>query len=264
MHFKEVITNMKFFNLINKSKDIAELYIYGEIIGGDKWEADDVTIAEFKDQLENLDDSVKTLNMYVNSPGGNVFITIAMLSQIERLKERNITVDAYVDGVAASAASFLIMKADNIHMYESSLLMIHKPMVGLLFGANAKKLRDKAEWLDKVEQSTCVPVYMKKAKDSLTADKLDEMLAEETWLSSSEAAQYFDIHVIEETKDAVASLDVESFEQFKNVPQSLLDQVKQKQQHTGPSKEEMEWRNRIAEEAKSNLAYVKTILEEMI
>ena len=248
---------MKFFDLINKTKDTAELYIYGEIVSGDKWEDDDVTISEFKESLENLGDNVKTLNMYTNSPGGNVFVTVAMMSQLERIKDR-ITINAYIDGIAASAASFLVMKAHNIYMYKSSLMMVHKPMIGLLFGANASVLREKAEWLDKVEQSTCIPAYMEKGTEHLTEQKLNEMLENETWLTADEVAEFFNVQIIEETRDVVACVDENVLNMFSNPPKTLVDGVKNKQETI--SKDELELRQKIANEAKASNEITKTIL----
>src|SRR5690606_14253034 len=117
--------NTKFYDLQNKGNGTADLFIYGEIVSGDKWESNDVTLTDFKAELDKLGKDVKTLNMYVNSPGGSVFTTVAMINQLKRIKNR-VTINAYVDAYAASAASFLIMIADNIYMYKNSMLMIHK------------------------------------------------------------------------------------------------------------------------------------------
>ncbi len=219
---------MKFFNLVNKTQDTAELYIYGEIVAGDKWEDDDVTVADIKNAVDEMGKNVKTLNMYVNSPGGNVFVTIAMMSQLKRLKDTGVTINAYVDGIAASAASFLIMESDNIYVYENALMMVHKPMIGLLFGPNAKELREKADWLDKVEQATCIPAYMSKATDNLTEQKLDEMLDDETWLTADEVAEFFNVQIIEETKDVAACIDTNTLSMFSKPPKTLVDGVKNK------------------------------------
>src|SRR5699024_10176582 len=141
----------------------------------DKWEDDDVTISEFKESLENLGDNVKTLNMYTNSPGGNVFVTVAMMSQLERIKDR-ITINAYIDGIAASAASFLVMKSHNIYMYKSSMMMVHKPMTGLLFGENASISREKCESLNQMAQTTWTTAYMEKGTEHLTEQTPTGML----------------------------------------------------------------------------------------
>jgi ATP-dependent Clp protease, protease subunit len=237
----------------------ADLFIYGAIISGYKWNEADVTISEFQKALDDLPSSVKTLNMYVNSPGGSVFTTIAMMNQLERKKSK-LTINAYVDGIAASAASFLIMKADNIYMYENTFLMIHKPMI-TLWGANAVDCREQADWLDKTEARTCIPAYLGKGTDLLTEDKVKELLdGKDNWLDAEEASQYFNITVLEETKDAVACADMDLLNHYKDVPEHLIKVVEQK---TTISTEEMVMRQKIAEEAKANVTYLDTILGGM-
>lgn len=248
----------KFYSLINKGNGSADLFVYGEIVSGEKWENTDVTVTDFKQQLDSLDNSVKTLNIFCNSPGGSVFTTVAMMNLLDRVKNR-MTINAYVDGIAASAASFLIMKAHNIYMYRNTFLMIHKPMIGMMFGANATRMREQADWLDQVESVTCIPAYMSKAKDALSEEKLNEMLKNETWLSAEEASEYFNLTILDEVKDAVACVDTELFNTYKNVPKQLKNQPK-----NAISAEEMAKRQQIAEEAKSNLTYLNTILGGII
>lgn len=233
----------------------ADLFIYGAIVSGYKWNDADVTLSEFKQALEDLPDTVKTLNMYVNSPGGSVFTTIAMMNQLERMKSR-MSIDAYVDGIAASAASFLIMKADNIYMYENTFLMIHKPMISL-WGANAVDCRESADWLDKTESKTCIPAYMGKGTELLTEAKVKELLdGKDNWLDADEASQYFEITVLEETKDAIACADLDLLNQYEDVPKDLF-KVTQK---TTISAAEMAERQRISQESKANSAYLQSIL----
>lgn len=233
----------------------ADLFIYGAIISGYKWNDADVTLSEFKESLEGLPMTVKTLNMYVNSPGGSVFTTIAMMNQLERIKSRMV-LNAYVDGIAASAASILIMKADNIYMYENTFLMIHKPMISL-WGANAVDCREQADWLDKTEAKTCIPAYLSKGTETLTDEKVKELLnGKDNWLDANEAAEFFDITVLEETKDAIACADSELLNRYKDVPGELF---KVEQKNT-MSAEEMTFRKKIAEQSIANQAYLKTIL----
>ncbi|MFD2446389.1 head maturation protease, ClpP-related [Bacillus sp. CGMCC 1.16607] len=233
----------------------ADLFIYGAIVSGYKWRDEDITLTEFQQALDNLPKTVKTLNMYVNSPGGSVFTTIAMMNQLER-KKGQLTINAYVDGIAASAASFLIMKADNIYMYENTFLMIHKPMI-TLWSANAVDCREQADWLDKTESRTCIPAYMGKGTDLLTEEKMKELLdGKDNWLDADEASQYFNITILEEAKDAIACADIELLDLYQNVPDNLF-KVTQK---STISASEMAERKRIAEEAKANAAYIESIL----
>lgn len=257
MKFKQ---KTKFWNIkAAANNQSADLFIYGAIISGSKWDDTDVTISEFQQALDALPNTVKTLNMYVNSPGGSIFTTIAMLNQLER-KKSNLTINAYVDGIAASAASFLIMKADNIFMYKNTFLMIHKPMI-TLWGANSIECREQADWLDNIESRTCIPAYMGKGTDLLTEEKMNELLdGKDHWLNADEASALFNITVLEEEKDAIACADIELLNFYQDVPDQIF---KVEQKNTIPD-DEMAKRKRIAEEAKANLAYLDTILGGLV
>ncbi|PPA82513.1 Clp protease ClpP [Brevibacillus laterosporus] len=248
----------KFWDLRSAKDDkSADLFIYGAIISGYKWNETDVTIKEFTQALNDLSNSVKTLNMYVNSPGGSVFTTIAMINQLER-KKSNLTINAYVDGIAASAASFLIMKADNIYMYKNTFLMIHKPMISL-WGANAVECREQADWLDKTELKTCRPAYLSQGTALLTDEKLNELLdGKDNWLDSDQAAELFNVTVLNEEKDAIACADFEMLKGYDGIPSQLLNQKINKS-----SSMDMKRREKIAAEAKAGVAYIETILGGM-
>ncbi len=101
-------------------KDKVELYIYGEIVS-DKWYDDDVTANDFKDALN--EHKGKDLEIYINSPGGSVWEAQAIVSMLQR---HTGTKTAYIDGLAASAASFIAMSCDKVIMPENAYLMIHK------------------------------------------------------------------------------------------------------------------------------------------
>ena len=101
----------KFWEVKASANKTGDVYVYGSIVSY-KWEDSDVTAKSFKEDLDALGE-IGTLNMYINSPGGSVFTAQAIFSILKRHEaEKN----AYVDGLAASAASFLIMAADNIYM----------------------------------------------------------------------------------------------------------------------------------------------------
>ena len=115
----------KFYEFKNISSSSADLFIYGEIVQEktvDWWtgeESDtDVGLMDFKEQLDNIG-NVKTLNLYINSPGGDVFTASSMISMLNRVKDKGTKIEAYVDGLSASASSFLMMVADNVNLYKN-------------------------------------------------------------------------------------------------------------------------------------------------
>lgn len=234
--------------------DSADIFIYGDIVSY-KWDETDTTAASFKQDLDALGD-VNTINLYINSPGGNVFEGVAIHNMLKRHKAK---INVYVDALAASIASVIAMAGDTIHMPKNSMLMIHNPWT-LAIG-NATELRKVADDLDRIGQSV-KQTYLQKAGDKLDDEKLQEMLDAETWLSADEAYEYGLCDVVLEASQVAASINNEWFSRYKNVPKQLKNQGKS-QQKTVISAEEMAKRRQIAEESKANLAYINTILGGM-
>ena len=212
----------KFYN-IKFQNNTTGIYIYGEIIGGsDKWDESDVTFDDFRKALDVMNNG-DTLEMYINSPGGSVFTTQGIVNMINRCKKtKNIKVVSYIDGLGASCASWLPMVADEVYVYNTSMLMVHKPMSSL-FGANVNDMQKEIELLNKLENDIMIPVYMSKATDNLTEDKLKDMMSKETWLNAKEIQELFNVTLIEEDKEIVACADVELLKKYKNMPKSLKE-----------------------------------------
>ena len=210
-----------FFEFSNKQENVTALYVYGEIIpGSNKWDESDVTFKDFQQATENIKDN-STLEMYISSPGGSVFTTQSMISMLERCKEKkNIKIVAYVDGLAASCASWLIMVADEIVIYSNSMLMIHKPMT--MAWGNANELQKEIDLLNKLENDIMMPMYMNKAKN-ITEEELKDLINAETWMAADEIKEKFNVTYIEEEKKVAAKLEKDSINKYKNVPESVKE-----------------------------------------
>ena len=181
---------------------------------------------DFKTTLDSLNDN-STLNMYVNSPGGSVFAASTMTSMLQRVKEtKNIKIKAYVDVLAASAASFLIMVADEINMYTNSMLMVHKPL-SFAYG-NAKELQKEIDVLNAIEDNVMIPLYEKKAK--CNRETIKNLIDVESWLSAEEVDGLFDINLLNTHKECDACVDENLFKRYKNVPNKFKKQNCPKQQ----------------------------------
>lgn len=135
----------------------------------------DVTAQDLVDQLQGA----SGVELHVNSPGGDVWEGIAMYNAI---KDHPGTVTVIVDGIAASAASFLAMAGDRIVMNRSSQLMIHDAWT-VTAGDEAEHLRT-AELLGRVS-STIAGIYARRAGG--TVDEWRAAMRAETWYSPEEA-----------------------------------------------------------------------------
>lgn len=197
-----------------------EFYLYNEIANSDEgwFGPEDVTTPSMLNDALSECEPGDVFNLYVNSPGGSVFAAVAMCAMIDRARAKGVTVEAYIDGMAASAASFLIMAADAVHAYKSSFLMIHKPWSFCI--GNANDMHKEADTLDKLEKDSLYPLYMRKAK--ISQKDLQDYLDRETWLGASEMEEMFEIDVIEESKE-VKQFSADVFAKYHyHAPEALV------------------------------------------
>lgn len=217
----------KWFQVTAKAK-IGEVYIYGEIDDFKFW-GDEVTPTDIKEELAKLKD-VNEVNVYVNSPGGGVFAGVAIYNELKRI---NKPVTSYIDGIAASIASLVVLAADRVVMPSNAMIMIHNPWS--IIAGNASELRDMADKLDKITDSTLLTTYQ--TKTGLSEERIKNMLDAETWLNGKEAVELgFADELLEEQKVAACyvgnniqfnSVEVE-LKHFKAFPKAKFDEHKPK------------------------------------
>jgi ATP-dependent protease ClpP protease subunit len=158
----------------------AEIVIYDEI-GKSWWDEDTVSAKQFLDDLNALGD-VDNITLRINSPGGDVFDGVAIHNS---LKNHKATVTAHVDGIAASAASFIAMAADKIVMPSNSFLLIHGAS-GMSWG-NADDMRAVADDLDRIDKSLTA-TYVARAKS--TTAKVKALMKEDRLMDADEAKSW--------------------------------------------------------------------------
>lgn len=212
-----------FYDIKNKADALSlDIMVYGQIISGsDKWDESDVVARDFIKAIAEMGDK-KTINLYINSPGGSIFTTSGIIAILGRAQAKGVIVNAYIDGLAASAASFLAMAADNLFIYDTSILMIHRAMSGVW--GNADDLQATIDILTKLEDSVIIPMYERKAK--IETDWLALMKAE-TWMDANQITDLFNATRIENAKKAVACLDPEVMNRYKNLPDAIKNELKE-------------------------------------
>ncbi|WP_242957644.1 head maturation protease, ClpP-related [Clostridium cochlearium] len=218
--------NKRFWNFKSLDEKMGELTLYGEI-SNETWWGDEVTPKEFKSDLDNLGE-IDTLNIYINSPGGDVFAGQTIYSILKRHKAHK---NVYIDGLAASIASVIAMAGNTIFMPKNSMMMIHNPWtIGM---GNASEFRKLAEDLDKIRESL-IAAY--EGHSALTRDEIIEIMDSETWLTASECEEYGFCDVVEEEENMAASIDVEVLERYRNTPKVFLTE-EPKLEKNGQNKE---------------------------
>lgn len=159
------------------SGSTATLRIYGPL---DSWGGFWGTSAkEVAKALDDLDDSVETIQVRLNSPGGDAFEGVAIMNLLRAHGARTVAV---VDGLAASAASIIAAGADELVMSPGTELMIHDAST-FAYG-DAAEMEKARKQLDSVSD-TIAAVYAAKAGGS-TEDWRALMVAE-SWYTADEA-----------------------------------------------------------------------------
>lgn len=165
-----------------------ELYIYDDIEPDTvNWWTGEVTESEtsaaaIKAVLDEHKD-VDQINLYVNSRGGSVLEAMGIRAHLLRHPAKK---TAYVDGWAASAASFLLTACDEVLMLTGSMQMLHS--MWIMMAGNAAELRKAADDLDRIMVGNR-QMYLEKAGDKLTEEKLIELMDAETWLNATECIE---------------------------------------------------------------------------
>lgn len=154
----------------------AEVYLYGALDG---WELDGNDLAR---EIRAL--AVDQIDLRVNSPGGYVFDGIAVYSA---LADHPAVVTTHVDGLAASAASFIAQAGATRNIVKPGRMMIHDAR-GVAIG-NAATMREMATILDDVSDSIA-QVYADRAGE--TAAVWRQRMrgtdgADGTWYSAQQA-----------------------------------------------------------------------------
>lgn len=155
----------------------ASLYIY-DVIGLDWWTGGGITAKSVQAELERMK-GASVLDIFINSPGGDIFEAKAILSQLQRFSGEKVV---HVDGIAASAATYIAMAGDRIITARDATWMIHEVWTGAV--GTAADMRATADLLDK-ENGVYAERYA--SRTGRTVEEVREWMAAETWMTAAEA-----------------------------------------------------------------------------
>ena len=195
-----------------------EIELYGPI-SEFSWWGDEITPKKFKDDLNKLGGG-GPVTIRINSGGGEVFAASVIRSIIVEYPGK---VTCRIDGLCASAATFVAMAGNVVRMQDTGYFMIHDPSM-VAWGT----IDDIKQALDllKTIKSGLVDVYQ--ARTKLETEKLSRMMSDETWLTANEAKElgFVDEVIGTTSKKSLANLAgksaiVNAVSYYKHVPEAL-------------------------------------------
>lgn len=201
---------------VEKAADnTADLYIY-EFIGFDWWTGDGFTPKKLLEQIAALGD-VDKITVHVNCPGGDVFDGMTIYNLLLR-QETTIAVE--VEGLAASAASFIVQAADDgeLAVWETATLMIHRAW-GMTVG-NTHDMAAQAAVLEMVD-GQIAGIYS--SRSGRKSEEFLSLMDNETWFTAEEAVNAKLADRVITAQRAAASIDPASLSAYRNVPAALLN-----------------------------------------
>lgn len=173
-------TRPKFWNFIDNG-DTAELQLFGTISSEESWWDDDcVTYRNFINELNGLGDK-KTINVTIQSGGGDVFAANAIYTALVTNKA---TITGTVIGICASAATIVLMACDSRKIAKNGILMVHNPSIILSGSYRTEDLLKLADVTEQVGKSI-LTAYMEKLDKP--EDEIRQMMDEESWYVGQEA-----------------------------------------------------------------------------
>lgn len=125
---------------------------------------------------------VPSLELYINSPGGDI---ISSLSTVDRIRSSKVPIISYVEGMAASAATIISVVAPTRYIRQNSIMLIHQ-LSSENWAGNYNQLKDEMYNMDLL-MKTIKSIYLKYTK--LTESELDSLLTRDLYLTAQECLE---------------------------------------------------------------------------
>ena len=167
-----------------------DLYIYDDVAARGKFDWSTWTQLEsetsakyFRDKLSEIPADA-TINLYINSNGGEVKEGVGIYNQ---LKRHGAKINGIVDGNAYSVAFWILMACDHKVMNLGTSALVHN--MWTIVAGNANTLRKEADDLDKLMESNR-QIFLEASGGKITEEKLIELMDAETFLTPDECLEY--------------------------------------------------------------------------
>lgn len=192
---------------------MVDIYIYDDI--GPEWAG----MVSAKGIVSAIKDAGnQPINLKINSPGGDVNEAAAIYNA---LLAHAPGVEISIDGIAASAASYIAMAGSKIKIAENAKMMIHRAWT--FAAGNSVELSKVVDVLAGYD-ATIADVYAARSGKA-TAEVVDKMTAE-TWFNAAEAVAF---GLADEVGQKLKVKNAIPPGRFLNTPRELIDDELPKQ-----------------------------------
>lgn len=198
-----------------------EIYLTGDVVDNDLgpiYEEFDIPsiypmkVYNFLNSVEG--DIVVRLNTY----GGSVFSALDIYNLFKDYKGGKVSI--HISGVAASAGSVIAMSGTELIFPKASYLMIHQPSSNC-YGTSSD-FRKEAEVLDNIKE-TILDIYMSKANPDIDRDTMNTMILEETWISGTDVANYFNVTEVTEDDAIEYPEESQALATYNKIPDKIMN-----------------------------------------
>ncbi len=172
-----------------------------------------ISAERFVNDLKQI--KAKTIHVRLNTPGGEVTEATAIYNALREHPARIVT---HVDGIAASAGSFIAVAGDSVEIADNAYLMIHNAQGGVM--GEATDMRTYADVLDKMNGNIAGMYTRKSGKP---ADHWRQLMTAETWFTAQEAKdQGLADVVVTPTKKAAVRMGPFDLKIYNHVPPDVM------------------------------------------
>lgn len=132
--------------------------------------------------------TIRNVNLFINSPGGDAFSGLALADQIERAKRKGFKITAHASGIVASAAVPVFAVCDERFAAPGTIFMVHETSIWKWPGREtASDIRSQNRLMNLIRER-----YIGKLARYSTLDKeqWEDLEHKTTWFSAEQAKEY--------------------------------------------------------------------------
>ena len=168
----------KFWKWKNQAEAEERVLELNGTIAEESWFDDDITPRMFKEELYS---GTGPITIWINSPGGDCIAASQIYSMLMDYKGE---VTVKIDGIAASAASVIVMAGTKVVIAPTALIMIHNPSTSA--NGDHRDMSKTIEVLNEVKESI-INAY--EIKTGLSRAVLSHMMDAVTWMNANKAIE---------------------------------------------------------------------------